>query len=176
MRTSIVRALASTAVQLVAAGALLAGTGAAASVTWSVPANWKEQASRPMRAATYSVPAAAGDAEGGECAVFFFGKGQGGDAEANVQRWAGQFEGSPKPARSTRTVAGMTVQIVEVAGTYLAPSGPMMQSQGRKPGYKLLGAIVPAPEGSVFFKLTGPAKTVDAARAAFDALVASIKK
>ena len=34
-----------------------------------------------------------------------------------------------------------------------------------KPGFKLLGAIVEAPGGNVFFKLTGPAKTVEAARA-----------
>ena len=32
-----------------------------------------------MRAGTYSVPAVAGDSEAGEMAVFFFGKGQGGD-------------------------------------------------------------------------------------------------
>jgi hypothetical protein len=129
-----------------------------------------------MRAATYTVPAAPGDAEAGECGVYFFGKGQGGDAEANVARWAGQFEGGPRPTRSTKSVSGMTIQIVEISGTYLAPSGPMMQSQGKKTGYALVGAIVPAPEGSIFFKFTGPSKTVAAARPAFDALIASIKK
>jgi hypothetical protein len=154
----------------------LAALGGAAGVTWTAPAPWKEQAPRPMRAATYTVPAAPGDAEPGECGVYYFGKGQGGDAEANITRWVGQFEGGPKPVRSTKSVSGMTIQIVEISGTYLAPSGPMMQSQGKKTGYSLLGAIVPAPEGSIFFKLTGPAKTVAAARADFDALLASIKK
>ena len=49
----------------------------------------------------------------------------------------------------------------------------MMQSQGKRPGLRLLGAIVESPEGLVFFKLTGPAATVGAAQADFEALVAS---
>lgn len=154
----------------------LAASGGAAGVTWTVPATWKEQAARSMRAATYTVPAAPGDTEPAECAVYYFGKGQGGDAEANITRWAGQFEGGTKPLRTTRSVSGMTIQIVEITGTYLAPSGPMMQSQGKKPGYTLVGAIVPAPEGSIFLKLTGPSRTVAASRPAFDALLASLKK
>jgi hypothetical protein len=52
----------------------------------------------------------------------------------------------------------------------------MMQSTGKKPGYRLLGAIVEAPEGNVFFKLTGPDATVGAAQAELDALVASFEK
>jgi hypothetical protein len=63
---------------------------------------------------------------------------------------------------------------VDIKGTYLNPGGGMMQSQGEKPDYRLLGAIVEAPQGNVFFKLTGPAATVAAAEADFDALLASI--
>jgi hypothetical protein len=161
---------------LLVASIALAALGGAAGVTWTAPAAWKEQAARPMRAATYTIPAVPGDAEPGECGVYYFGKGHGGDTEANIARWAGQFEGGPTPKRTTKAVAGMTIQIVEISGTYLAPSGPMMQSQGKKAGYSLLGAIVPAPEGSIFFKLTGPTKTVAAARPDFDALLASLKK
>ena len=161
---------------LLAAYPALAGPGTAAGVSWTAAAAWKEQAPRPMRAATYTVPAAPGDAEAGECAVYYFGKGQGGDAEANIARWVGQFEGGSQPVRTTKSVAGMTIPIVEISGTYLASSGPMMQSQGKKPGYSLVAAVVPAPEGSVFFKLTGPSKTVASARTDFHALIASIKK
>jgi hypothetical protein len=70
----------------------------------------------------------------------------------------------------------MRVTRTEIAGTYLAPGGPMMQSTGKKTGYRLLGAIVEAPEGNVFFKLTGPAATVGGALADFDALVGSMRK
>jgi hypothetical protein len=52
----------------------------------------------------------------------------------------------------------------------------MMSPTGKKAGYRLLGAIVEAPAGNVFFKLTGPAATIAAAQADFDALVASIRK
>jgi hypothetical protein len=125
--------------------------------------------------ATYAIPAGKG-AEPGDCAVFFFGPGQGGGIDDNVARWAKQFEGAPAPKRAAATVAGMRVTRAEVAGTYLAPGGPMMQSTGRKTGYRLLGAIVEAPGGNVFFKLTGPAATVAAAQAELDALVASIRR
>jgi len=152
-----------------------AAPAAAGGIQWTVPARWTSGAGSAMRVATYAVPAAKG-AEAGECAVFFFGTGQGGGIDDNVARWAKQFEGAPAPKRTTATVAGMRVTRAEVAGAYLAPGGPMMQSTGKKTGYRLLGAIVEAPEGNVFFKLTGPAATIGAAQADFDALVASMKK
>ena len=49
-----------------------------------------------------------------------------------------------------------------------------MQSQGTKPGWRLLGAIVQGPHGPVFFKLTGPAATVGRAEHDFDAMLASL--
>jgi len=62
------------------------------------------------------------------------------------------------------------------AGTYLAPGGPMMQSQGKKPGWRLSGAIIEAPEGLVFFKCVGPSKTIEAAEKDIDALIQSVTK
>jgi hypothetical protein len=78
--------------------------------------------------------------------------------------------------RSSREVNGMKVALVTVSGTYLAPGGPMMQSQGKKENYRLLGAIVEGPEGSVFFKFTGPTQTVVSAQGSFDALISSLAK
>jgi hypothetical protein len=147
----------------------------AGGIAWTMPACWTAGAGSSMRVATYAVPAAK-EAEKGECAVFFFGPGQGGGVEDNVARWGKQFEGAPKPTQTTATVAGLRVTRAEVAGTYLAPGGPMMQSTGKKTGYRLLGAIVEAPGGNVFFKLTGPATTIAAAKGDFETLVASIRK
>lgn len=152
-----------------------ASKAAAGGIQWTIPARWTAGAGSSMRVATYAIPAAKG-ASAGECAVFFFGPGQGGGIDDNVARWAKQFEGAPKAATRAAPVAGLRVTRAEVAGTYLAPGGPMMQSTGKKTGYRLLGAIVEAPGGNVFFKLTGPAATVAAAQADFDALVASIRK
>jgi hypothetical protein len=147
----------------------------AGGVAWNVPARWTAGSGSAMRVATYAVPAVKG-ADAGECAVFFFGAGQGGSVDANVERWSKQFENAPPPRPVNATVAGLKVTRVQLSGTYLAPGGPMMQSTGKRPGTQLLGAIVEAPDGNVFFKLTGPAATVDAARAEFDTLVSSLRR
>jgi hypothetical protein len=150
--------------------------GSAGGVSWTVPAKWTPQAERPMRVATYAVPAAEPDAEGGECAVFFFGSGQGGDVEMNIDRWHGQFENAPAPEKSTKEVGGIKVTLVQIKGAYLAPAGPMMMSSGKKENYVLRGAIVPGPQGMVFFKLTGPARTISAAEPSFNAMIESFAK
>jgi hypothetical protein len=151
-------------------------TGSTAGVKWGVPARWSTQGERPMRVVTYTIPVAEGDTEAAECAVFYFGGGQGGDVDANLNRWASQFETNGAMARSEKQVGGMKVTTVGIAGAYLAPSGPMMQSSGKKENYRLLGAIIEGPQGSIFFKLTGPAKTVTAAEGEFNALVESLAK
>lgn len=156
--------------------ALGTGKGSVAGVQWTVPKRWTPQAERPMRIATYAIPAAEGDAEGGECAVSFFGSGQGGNVDANIDRWVGQFENASAPSRGSKEVNGMKVTTVGISGAYLAPSGPMMQSSGSKANFRLLGAIADAPEGMVFFKFTGPAKTVAAAEGEFDAMIGSLTK
>jgi hypothetical protein len=69
----------------------------------------------------------------------------------------------------------MNVTRVEIAGTFLDP-GADMQSQARLGAWKLLGAIVEGPQGSVFFKFTGPAGVIDGAAHDFDALLASLEK
>jgi len=133
-----------------------------------------------MRAATYLIPAASGDGEDGECAVFFFGPGQGGGVDANIKRWIGQFEqpdGKPSDQvakQKTETINGLSVTMVDLTGTYLG-GGPMMgQGGGKKTGYRLLGAIVAGPQAPIFFKLTGPAKTVAAAQSEFQAMLKSL--
>ncbi len=155
--------------------AALALDGMAGGVKWTVPGSWKAQAARPMRVATYDIPAAPG-AEAGECGVFYFGTGQGGGVDENIARWAQQFENAPAPRKTAKTVHDLKVHLVEVAGTYLAPSGPMMQSAGKKPNSRLLGAIIEAPHGLVFFKCVGPAATIAKAQPEFDRLVASLAK
>ena len=147
---------------------------ATSGITWTVPAGWRDGGARAMRLATYVV--------GGpdphlvaECAVFHFGAGQGGGVDENIDRWVGQFEGTPGSSRRALSVHGMNVTRVEIAGTFLAP-GADMQSQARLGAWKLLGAIVEGPQGSVFFKFTGPAGVIDGAAHDFDALLASLEK
>ena len=151
----------------------------AAGVRWTAPAAWKTEAPRPMRAATYSIPLAAGDQGIAECVVNYFGPGQGGGVDANIERWRGQVLGADgKPAQAKidkRTVRGIPITTIDSSGTYTGMGGPM--SGGSKPAasYRLIGAIVEGPGGSVFFKLTGPAKTIAAEQKQFEQLLASIQ-
>jgi hypothetical protein len=97
----------------------------------------------------------------------------GGAVDANVDRWISQFgPDAKKNAKvTTKKVSGLDVTIVEVEGTF---GGGMAPGQGAKDGWALLGAIVATPGMPHFFKLTGPAKTVKAARPELDELVASL--
>jgi hypothetical protein len=146
-------------------------------ITWVDPPEWKRaEKGGVMRKATYVVPRAAGDKEDGDLGVFYFGAGQGGGLEANVDRWVKQFKGTKLEdvKRADRSIGGLVAHTVEIAsGTYDA--GPMGGGKGPKEDYALLGAIVDAPSGSYFFKLVGPKATVAKARKSFLALLDSIK-
>ena len=159
---------------------MLWAAGSGAGMQWTAPANWKTEAQRPMRLATYAVPLASGDSGMAECGVYYFGQGQGGSVEANLDRWIGQFQQPDgKPSKSVakidkRTLHGLKLTTVDVSGAYSGMGGPMMQAGTPQPGYRLLGAIVEGPQGSVFFKFTGPAKTIAQNQAAFEKMMDSI--
>lgn len=163
---------------VIAASAASLFAESAAGLRWTAPAGWKAEAARPMRAATYSIPLTAGDQGTAECVVNYFGPGQGGGVEANIERWRGQVLGADgKPAAAKvdkRTVRGVPITMIDASGTYAGMGGPMA---GGKPvsGYRLIGAIAEGAGGSVFFKLTGPAKTIAAQQKNFEQLLASIQ-
>jgi hypothetical protein len=148
-------------------------------LSWTTPAGWvEEKPNSPMRRSQYRVPGPGGD---GECVVFYFGAGEGGDPQANAERWAGQFTvDGGKPAQlktSSLTAGGVKVMVVETSGTY--HGGPTMgaaAAPGARSGYMLLGAIAEGPDANWFFKFTGPEATLRAQRAAFDAMLRSLKK
>lgn len=150
----------------------------AAGLQWTAPAGWKNLGTQPMRAATYSVAPIAGDAAGAECGVYFFGVGQGGSVEANIERWKGQFTDAGKTATAkigARKINGLTVTTIDTSGEYSGMGGPTAPG---KPvaGYRLLGAIVEGPGGNIFLKFTGPAKTVAANQPKFEQLLASFQR
>jgi hypothetical protein len=150
-------------------------------IEWTVPDTWKLGPAKPMRKATYVIPAAAPDAVPAELAVFYFGQGQGGDVEANIKRWVGQFKDVPGGAveRSERSNNDLKQYLVEIAsGTYSntmmgGPHAGMPMPESKD--FALLGAVVEAPTGKYFFKLTGPKKTVKANRETFFKVLDSAK-
>jgi hypothetical protein len=151
-----------------------------AGLKWTAPAGWNSQGKTAMRAATYVIPPAAGDRDNAECAVYFFGAGQGGSVQANLDRWKGQFTGpNGRPAEAkvqNRTVHGLPVTTIDASGDYSGMGGPMARERTVARDYRLLGAIVEGPEGSVFVKFAGPAKTIAAHQRQFDELVNSFAK
>jgi hypothetical protein len=152
----------------------------AGGLRWTMPGGWKAEAARPMRAATYTIPPAPGDTDSAECAVFFFGAGQGGSVEDNLERWRSQMLGPDgKPAQAKidkRSARGLNITMIDASGSYTGMGGPMAGGSRAVPGYRLVGAVVQGPGGNnVFVKFTGPAKTVAANQPKFEELLASFQ-
>lgn len=100
--------------------------------------------------------------------------------ESNLDRWKGQVlgpDGKPADAKiSKRTIHGLPVTTIDAAGEYTGMGGPMAASKSVQSNYRLLGAIVEGPDGNVFIKLTGPAKTVAGSQTEFEKLLSSFEK
>jgi hypothetical protein len=103
-----------------------------------------------------------------ECIVYFFGPGQGGSMEANLDRWKGQFSQNGKPVETKvaqRTVHGIRVTTVDLSGTYTATL----------PGYRMLAAVAEGAGGNIFIRFIGPEKTVTAGLAKYEQLLGSLQ-
>jgi hypothetical protein len=148
----------------------------AGSFTFQKPGSFKSKPTPPggMRAAQLEFTDTKGTAE---AIFYFFGQGQGGGTQANVDRWLGSFQ-EPKDKLNSKIekkkVGAREVTYVEAEGTYLSgmPGGP----KTAQPGSKLLGAILESPNGNVFVRMTGPIATVKAAEAEFRKMIESSLK
>ena len=146
----------------------LAADDEPAAIEWTVPTTWRTLPNpSSMRLATYAVPRAAGDPADADVSV----TRAGGDTASNIERWTGQFAGADPPKPSVHTVHGLEVTIVELQGVYTNGMAPGGKAQA---GWALLAAIVKTPGMPYFFKMTGPAATVHAARAAFTTMIDGI--
>lgn len=161
-----------------AAAGMGAPTDGAKAIEWTAPSGWKSGPEKPMRAATYLIPATGGDSDGAECAIFL---NIGGGVQANIDRWIGQFsqpdgsQSASKAKQRKETINGYQVTLVELNGTFNSGGMGMGGPTTPKTGYRLLGAIVEAPGGEVFFKMTGPEKTMNSSAKDFQALLKSIR-
>lgn len=141
------------------------------SVTWTDPAGWKrDPPANSMRVAQYKLARAPGDTEDAECVVTHFGAGQGGTTEQNLDRWIRQFaaDDSTKLEKGSRKVGELAVSTLEMSGTFKG------MGDAGKPNQGMLAAVVEAPSGLWFFKVTGPVASVKQAKAGFDALLGSL--
>lgn len=144
------------------------------------PEGWvSERPSSSMRVSQYQLPAADGDKEAASLVVYYFGPGQGGSVNANLDRWIGQMQspdGSQSKANAkteTTSVNGMKVTLLDVAGTY---AGGDMGGGGAgqsKPNFRMRAGVIETPKGAYFIKLVGPEKTVARWDQAFQEFVRS---
>ncbi len=114
-----------------------------------------EGAEKPVEAIFYSFP----------------GPGGGGDTEANVKRWLGQFQGTPESKREELDAGGSKITLVTATGTY--NDGPPMGAKTPRENYTLIAAIVPAGESNIFVKLTGPKDAIAKLAEGFKKMVLS---
>ena len=131
------------------------------------PADWEAQPVTGMRKYQFRLPGDKADAHPTEVVVFFFGKGQGGDAAGNIARWKGMFE-KAEPKVTEETIAGSKATIVELSGTYLFRVRPMDPNPPEpRPGHRMIGVHFATPSGPYFMRFVGPDATVSRHKAAF---------
>ncbi len=152
-----------------------------AGLEYTVPPGWiTETPASPNRKAQFRLPRVPGDTEDGEVVVYYF-QGGGGTAQANVDRWIGQFSlpDGKSAAGAARTeslsVDRIPITLVDVSGTYSGSMMPMQQG-APKAQFRMLAAIAEAGNGPWFFKLAGPEKTVARWESGFRSLLNSIKQ
>jgi len=139
----------------------------------TVPAGWTARApSSSSRLAEYNVSG------GAEVVVYFFGKQQGGNVEANLTRWRGQFstpDGSKVPETVMRDSSGsFPITIAEFRGTYRRGVG-MGSADSVRTGQTLDAAIVETPHGTLFIQLFGPSAGVAAEKDKFVRFVKELR-
>lgn len=142
-------------------------------VAFTAAGGWKKVMPKSrIVEAEFEVPAAKGDDAPGRLTAM----GAGGDVQANIDRWAGQFAGGPKPQIDKLTVDGAEVHVVSLAGTYKdMPGGPFAGGKTvMRENYRMLGAICITKSGNYFLKLYGPKGTIDENEKAFRAMVESM--
>jgi hypothetical protein len=144
------------------------------------PPSWKETpTTSTMRLKQFTLPGKKGDAE---LVVFFFGQGQGGGAQANLDRWKGQFQ--PPAGKtvdqvskvSTTKIASAKATILDIQGTYLFKASPMAPGPGEpRPDHRMLAVQLETDKGNYYLKLVGPAATVEQHKKEFDGWLKGFK-
>ncbi len=137
-------------------------------LTWSLPAGWEETVPGPIQYAAFRIP---GSTNGEVRVTITRLYGTGGPDLANVNRWRAQIGlEAVKPdvlprLRQSIQIDGKKAVLYDVVGPTV-PTNP--------PERKILVAIVRRPTDAWFFKMTGPAQSVESLRGQFLQFLQSI--
>lgn len=149
------------------------------------PAGWKvQEPSNKLRLHQMSIAKADGDKENAELVVFFFGAGGGGGTEENIKRWKTQFiapEGKTidEVSKLEKYKVGAVADVVclDIAGTFKYKNPPFSPTakEERKDNFRRFNVIFDTDKGAYFITLTGPAKTMQKQKEAFDGWIKAFK-
>ena len=143
-------------------------------LTWVTPAGWTEVPASSGSGSMRLVDLRFGEKGEGECYLSAI-PGNAGGVEANVNRWRGQMglanytpeelEKLPK-----KIFLGRESVFVDFEGDFKG----MGAAADAQKGFRLLGLVQPAPEFTLFVKMTGPKELVAQHQAAFEQFCQSI--
>jgi len=140
-----------------------------------LPQSWEqENPSNSMRLAQFLLP----DKDKNARLVVF--SGIGGTIRDNLERWYKQFETgnldgkSIKPIEWTENINNINVTFTYLEGTFLKSNMTMTGPVEKMKNYALLAAIVNAPSGQYYFKITGSLKVLSEQKENFNKFIRSI--
>ncbi len=149
-----------------------------AGIAWDSPPGFERSpAQHPMRAAEYIL-----QTDGGPLSlVAYHFPGMGGSVNDNIERWKGQFDEAAREAAQVESseVRGLSLTTLDIsgsnAGMHIGPRPEGGSDDAAAPAQRMLGAVVEAPGGLVFFKLVGPAAAVEGALPGYRSFLASLR-
>ena len=136
------------------------------------PSEWESKPhGSSLIAAEFSLPRAEGDDTDARLTI----STAGGTVEANIERWKGQFDPQPQTASQEEIdVAEMEVAIVDFTGDFNDQRGPFAPAV-KRPGYRMIAAVIPAKGQLHFIKATGPKNTIAMHADAIHKFIRSVK-
>lgn len=141
-------------------------------LTWVVPQGWtevEESNSSSMRLINLKF----GEGGAGECYLSAM-PGSAGGLEANINRWRGQMG---LPGYSAEELANLPKKnFLNRESTFVSFDGDFkaVGAAEATKNFRLVGLVQPAPEFTLFVKMTGPKELIEKNEAAFDQFIQSI--
>lgn len=159
-------------------------TVSSTALQWTVPPSWSVErlAERGKYRAKYQIPQSGNDKHPANLLVSRPPSSAAG-TQPQLDELTAAFERhTDGPRTDAFEVKGLSVKMLEIAGTYRFPVGPAMGKTKRhaahvmKEGWRALAASVDAKDrGQWFFRLVGPDETVQAAKSSFRSMIKSLK-
>ena len=129
--------------------------------------------SSTLRIANYTLPGI-DETDSAELSIIQFAPNEGGDVNANIDRWKQQFRsaaGGPIRAKvSTMTIADLPATVVEIKGEYMG-----FGASWHRYNYSMITAMIENEKGNIFLRLLGPNQTINSHRAAWDEMLLETK-